>query len=176
LAEDYLVIKRALSAVSLTKTFGVAGFLSLCLSLSAQQETRGADSFNALNNSDFPLPLLTLSVAQPFSFSGAFAPSLLFIWMEPPPPLDVSLPPIIVTASRTVATVSAAPREDSPKEVVGVRRNPFDYASGEVGVFYGSSSGKFGREVEAGYIFGETGNDKFQISAGASYERSTRHH
>jgi hypothetical protein len=174
LAEDYLVIKRALSAVSLAKTFGVAGFLSLCLSLSAQQETRGADSFNALNNSDFPLPLLTLSVAQPFSFSGAFAPSLLFIWMEPPP-LDVSLPPIVVTGSRTVAAVSAAPREDLSKEVVSVRRNPFDYASGEVGVFYGSSSGKFGREVEAGYIFGETGNDKFQISAGASYEHSTRH-
>ncbi len=48
----------------------------------------------------------------------------------------------------------------------------FDYAGGEVGFFYGKSSGKFGREVEAGYIFGEVVDGNTHISAGASYEHS----
>lgn len=187
--------KRALSAVSLAKTFGVAGFLGLCLPLSAQQTDRPAsiqldvltlkqlgwspvweapssfrqpDIFSALNSSFFSLPSLTLSDEQLFSFSSAST------WMETTP--SVTLATIIVTAPQR-ATASAAPVEDSSKEVVDVRRsNLFDYAGGEVGALYGRSSGKYGREVEQGYILGEVGNDKFQISAGASYERSTHRH
>src|SRR2546427_13245757 len=55
--------KRALSAV--------AGFLSLCLSLTAQQMDR-ADLWSALNNSSLRFPSLALSDAQLFSFSTAF--------------------------------------------------------------------------------------------------------
>ena len=65
------------------------------------------------------------------------------------------------------------PEWDTSKEAVAVRRPFFDYAGGEVGFMFGKSSGKFGREVEAGYILGEVGNDKLQISAGASYEHSS---
>ena len=49
----------------------------------------------------------------------------------------------------------------------------FDYAGGEVGVFYGKSSGKFGREVAAGYIFGEVVDGNTHITVGASYEHSS---
>jgi len=35
---------------------------------------------------------------------------------------------------------------------------------------YGHSSGKFGGDYLQGYIFGEVGNDRIHISAGASYE------
>jgi hypothetical protein len=158
------MIKRALCAV--------AGFLSLSLSLAAQQIDR-ADVFIALNNSALRFPSLTLSDAQLFSFAEPVASPLLFNWMETQP--DVFLLPIIVTQPRRVAAVSAAPREDSSKEAVDVRQPSFlDNAHGEIGFIYGRSSGKFGRDFEASYIIGEVGDDKFHISAGASYENSTR--
>lgn len=158
------MVKRALSVV--------AGFLSLCLPLFAQQTDR-ADVFSALNDVPVRFPSLTFSDAQLFSFSEAVAPPLLFNWMETQP--DVSLPPIIVTPPRRFAAVSAAPLEDSSKEVVDVRQpSLLDNAHGEVGFIFGRSSGKFGRDFEAGYIIGEVGDDRFHISAGASYENSTR--
>ena len=79
-----------------------------------------------------------------------------------------------MTARSHRASAPAVPAEDSSKEIATVRRsNLFDYAGGEVGFLYGRSTGKFGREVEAGYILGEVGNDKFQINVGASYENSS---
>lgn len=164
MVENSFVSKRALS--------GVAGFLALCLCLSTPQTSR-ADIFRTLNSSVLSVPSLTLADAQLFSFLSAFQ------WVEAPPPdvslpADVVLPTIIVTAPRTV-TGSFSYLRDSSKEVVEVvqRPNLFDYAGGEVGAFYGRSSGKYGVEVEQGYVIGEVGSDKFHISAGASYEHST---
>jgi hypothetical protein len=150
--------KRALSAV--------AGFLGLCLSLSAQQTYR-PDLFSALNNSLLHLPSLSLSDGQLFSFSGAVAPPFSFSWMEPMPP---DFLPALSTTAPPRANAAAAYPKDSSKEVVDVRPNLFDYAGGEVGVLYGRSTGKYGVEVEQGYILSEMGNDKFHISVGAAYE------
>lgn len=47
--------------------------------------------------------------------------------------------------------------------------NPF-YYGGEVGVFYGHATGKFGGDAFGGYAIGTVGNDKLQITAGSSYE------
>lgn len=154
--EDSLMTKRALSAV--------AGFLGLCFPLFAQQTYR-PDLFSALNNSRLHLPSLSLSDGQLFSFSSAFT------WMEPTPP---DFLPALSTTAPPRANVAAAYPKDSSKEVVDVRKpNLFDYASGEVGFLYGRSTGKFGREVEQGYIMGEVGDDKFHITVGASYENSS---
>ena len=154
--------KRTLSAV--------AGFLGLCLPMSAQQIDR-PDILSALNNSSLHVPSLTLSDGRLFSFSGAVAPPLLFNWMEP------TLPDFLPASSTTEpkrVTAWPAPPKDSSKEVVDVRQpNPFDYASGEVGFLYGTSTGKFGREVEQGYFIGDVGNDKFHITVGALYENSS---
>jgi len=154
--------KRARSAV--------AGFLGLCLPLSAQQTGR-PDIFSALDNSSLRFPSLTLSDGRLFSFSGAVAPPLLFNWMEP------TLPDFLPTLSTTEprrATASAAPPTDSSKEHVDIQRsNLFDYASGEVGFLYGRSTGKFGRDVEQGYFIGDVGNDKIHITVGAAYENSS---
>jgi hypothetical protein len=154
--------KRALSAV--------AGFLGLCLPLSAQQTGR-PDIFSALNNSSPRFPSLALLDGRLFSFSGAVAPTLLFNWMEP------TLPDFLPTLSTTEprrATASAALPKDSSKEVVDIQRsNLLDYASGEVGFLYGRSTGKFGRDVEQGYFIGNVGNDKFHITVGTSYENSS---
>ena len=154
--------KRALSAV--------AGFLGLCLSLSAQQAYRPG-FFTALNNS-ISLPSLALSDGRPFSFSSAVASPFSFAWMEPTPDF---LPPLGTTAPPRANPAAAYPK-DSSKEVVDMRKpNLFDYATGEVGFLYGRSTGKYGVEVEQGYIIGEVGNDKFHITAGAAFENSSGH-
>ena len=61
---------------------------------------------------------------------------------------------------------------DSPGGVVYLRLNR-NYTGGEVGVFYGKSSGKYGREDMEAYIIGGVGNDKFHITAGAAYQESS---
>jgi len=84
-----------------------------------------------------------------------------------------------------VALVSAAPAQktnassvsgkdgkDSSAEMMTSPLNPV-YYGGEVGVFYGHSSGKFGGDEFGTYIEGGVGNDKFQINVGASYEESS---
>jgi len=145
--------KRALSAV--------AGFLGLCLPLSAQQIDR-PDIFTSLNNSSPRFPSLTLSDREFFSFSSAFN------WMDTTPP---DFLPALSTTAPQRANASATTGKDSSKEAVDVRPpNLLDYASGEVGFLYGRSIGKHGGEVEQGYIIGEVGDDKFHITVGASYE------
>ena len=44
---------------------------------------------------------------------------------------------------------------------------------GEVGFFYGKSSGRYGREDMGAYIIGGVGNEHFQITAGAAYSESS---
>jgi hypothetical protein len=166
LADGSIVTKRVLLAV--------AGFLALYFSLSAQ-ETNRPDVFGPLNDSFVRFSSLTLSDEAHFSFAGAIAPSLLFNWMETTTPdflPALNMANMVPRSPKTAAL--AAPVEDSSKEVVDVRRPKlFDYAGGEAGFLYGRSIGKYGGEVEAGYILGEVGNDKFQISAGMSYEHSS---
>lgn len=170
--------------------FVVAGFLSLSLPLFAQETqhreeiqpvftlgrlsqrssaaTRFAlgrtEIFRALNSSYYGFPWLTLADGRLFSLMSAFTE------MEATPPdflpevsADEPLPRI-----HRVAT--SAPERDSGDKVMEVKPKLFDYAGGEVGGLYGRSTGKFGGELEQGYIFGEVGNDKVHISVGASYE------
>ena len=66
-------------------------------------------------------------------------------------------------------SLPATSAKDSPGRPFDLRPS-FDYVTGEVGFLYGHSSGKFGGDYMEGYIFGEVGNDRFHISAGASYQ------
>lgn len=59
--------------------------------------------------------------------------------------------------------------KDSPDEMLSSPLNP-TYSGGEVGVLYGRWSGKGGGDMWQTYIEGTVGNDKFQITAGASYD------
>jgi hypothetical protein len=154
------------------RTFSaVAGFLGLCLSLSAQQTNR-PDIFS-LNNS-FLLPSLTLADRGFFSFSEPVAPPLSLNWME------TTLPDSLSTLSATKpqrANASGTDGKDSSKEVVDMRRpSLLDSAHGEVGVLYGRSTGKHGFDLEQGYFSGEVGDDRFHITVGASYDNLTRRH
>jgi len=153
--------------------FALAGFLGFCVSVSAQEirdfgsiqpVKERADFFGTLTNAwTDPLPL-QLGDGRAFSFPSAFA------WMEAPPAYYIPATPLAAPPRLLPMRTWAAP--DSPDSGDGVSLLPkFDYAGGEAGFFYGKGSGKFGREVYAGYIFGEVVDGNTHISAGASYER-----
>ena len=59
--------------------------------------------------------------------------------------------------------------KESPAEMQSSSLDPV-YCGGEVGVLYGRSSGKGGGDMWETYMVGTVGNDKFQITAGASYD------
>ena len=135
--------------------------LLVCLPLTGQQ-TFGAHSLDSLNDAQLEFPALTLTNAQPFSFPATLS------WIEAAPAEFLpSLPAVGVQRS----TAAAARLLDSSKQSVDVtERNLLDYAHGEIGVLYGHSIGKFDRDLEAGYILGQVGDDKLQISVGGMYE------
>ena len=62
-----------------------------------------------------------------------------------------------------------ADAKDSPDEMLSSSANPI-YYGGEVGFLYGRWSGKGGGDMWETYVVGTVGNDKFQITAGASYD------
>ena len=125
--------------------------------------------FNGYNTSVSRDRSLTLTDTTRFSFLNGYS---ALEWI----PFNF-LPPELTIANTTVTSPKPAKAsvttQDSSKEVPEMRRPLFDYVSGEVGFMYGRSVGKHSGDVEAGYILGEAGNDKTQISVGASYERSS---
>ena len=104
-----------------------------------------------------------------------------------PLPIQSTLFPTESLSLGEMKKVSASPRRRSTardaKDFVGskdvsaralVPSNPF-YYGGEIGVFYGHASGKFGGDAFGGYAIGTVGNDKVQITAGSSYEEFDGH-
>jgi hypothetical protein len=144
----------------------VAGFAGLCLCLSAEQ-TRGADQLqldrSILDRSLLRSPSLSLEDSERFFFSTSFG------WMQPTADF---LPAFNPVQPRSVASPNAS-RRNSLDDGVDLQSPDRIRVGGEVGFLYGRSSGKYGREVEAGYVIGELGNDKFHLTVGTSYERSS---
>ena len=150
----------------------VAGLFSLCLPLLAQEIQR-PNVFRALNNSPVRTPSLELSDAHLFTFPTGFA------WMEPRTSDFLPALPTVGSQSQTTRNVSYSmalsdSSKESPKETKDLaQRNLLDTVHGEVGFFYGrSSGGRFSGDTEGGYVIGEVGDDKLHISVGASYENS----
>lgn len=174
------MIKRALLAV--------AAIPALCCSLAAQQtapwnsiqparfelnqaspsdmvEGRAAlgqtGSFGRLNSAWYGSGPLTLIDGELFSFPRAFG------WIEATP--SDFLPDF--TAGELGTPTAVATLRDSGNKTVDLRHK-LDYVGGEVGVFFGKSTGKFSREVEQGYILGEVVDGNTHIIVGGSYEHS----
>lgn len=61
---------------------------------------------------------------------------------------------------------------DDVDTLAEIRSNPMQ-VHGEVGVFYGTSTGKYGGDMFGSYIIGTVGNDKVQVTAGASYQEQS---
>jgi hypothetical protein len=102
----------------------------------------------------------------PFSNRDVFSLATTFNLVGTAPQSFLPFSPAIESP---VARLPETAAKDSSNRLFDVRPN-FDYVTGEVGFLYGHSSGKFGGDYLQGYIFGEVGNDRIHISAGASYE------
>ncbi len=119
-----------------------------------------------MHGSSFTDAYLTLAL-----FNGPRLPAsseLGWTGMAPLDPFQDDLPSAAELEQANSAPVDG---KDLPSEIVSPPLSPF-YYSGEVGVFYGRSSGKFGREIMQTYFLGEVGNEKFHIMVGAAYEES----
>jgi hypothetical protein len=174
-AVNSLMIKRALLVV---------GFLALCFPIAAQQTNR-TDEFDAAAALALYRPEIFTSVDSSLLIRDL--PMLTFLDGRLPGSTALGrmgmarldLPSLAylsagyVSAAKlqkvNAAQVSGQDGKDSSAEVMTLPVNPV-YYGGEVGVFYGHSSGKFGGDEFGTYIEGGVGNDKFQINAGASYQ------
>ena len=137
----------------------------LMLNQSRLMSGRGVDLSRL--SAHYGFPWLTLANGHPVSLSSGYD------WIEPAP--FEFLPVEDAEVSAKVQTARAS-EMDSNHKTVAVKPKLVDYVHGEVGALYGTSVGsKFGREVEAGYILGEIGNDKYRINVGAFYEHSSAH-
>jgi len=151
----------------------------LSLSLYRSKNSGAADSSLLLHNGSVPLWLdgtqVTNGIENPgYSFAsqwvqlGFISPDLL-----PPALLSVAQPSAQrPSASRVHGSDGkdiGADGKDSPDEMLSSSLNPI-YYGGEVGFLYGRWSGKGGGDMWESYVVGTVGNDKFQITAGASYD------
>jgi hypothetical protein len=171
------------------------GFLGFCFPLTAQQASRvertkdkAATSRQLRRSSALDTPA-RLTLSRPEFFSpmersvlandflmltlgvgqrSAASSELGWIGMAPLDPFQDELPSAAELEQANAAPVDG---KDSPSEMISPPLSPI-YYSGEVGVFYGRSSGKFEREIMQTYFLGEVGNEKFHITVGAAYEES----
>jgi len=170
------------------------GFLGFCFPLMAQQTKRVERTKNEtrtprqLRPSALDTPArLTLSRPEFFSpmdgssFTDAYLTLALFNGQRLPAsselgwtgmaPLDPFQDDLPSAAELEQANSAPVDGKDLPSEMISPPLSPF-YYSGEVGVFYGRSSGKFEREIMETYFLGQIGNDKFQITVGGAYGES----
>jgi hypothetical protein len=72
-------------------------------------------------------------------------------------------------ASNSRLQMLATDGKDLPAEMISSPLSQV-YYTGEVGFVYGQWSGKGNGDYVGSYVWGQAGNDKFQINAGASYD------
>ncbi len=128
------------------------------------------DSLSAANTEALRFSAVSLSDLQ------EYAPSDKTDWMVAQSLAVSPLPRPIIAArapARRMALITSDPSKEIAEESFPVKSRY--HVSGEIGASYGTSigSGKYSAESESGYIIGGVGNDKVQITAGASYENTT---
>ena len=86
-------------------------------------------------------------------------------------PSDVGSVPArkFAAASNSRAEMLPADGKDLSGEMISSPLNQV-YCTGEVGFVYGRWSGKGSGDYVGSYVWGQAGNDKFQITAGASFD------
>lgn len=151
----------------------------LSLNLYRPKIMGAADSSLLLHNGSVPLWLdgakLSDGIMDPsygfasswvqLGFTSAdFLPAAFLSSAQPP-----AQRPSTSRVHRTDGKDLGADASDSPDEMLSSSANPV-YCGGEIGFLYGRWSGKGGGDMWETYITGTVGNDKFQITAGASYD------
>jgi len=78
------------------------------------------------------------------------------------------------TASNSRSQNFGADGKDLPGQMMSSPLSSV-YCTGEVGFMYGQWSGKGSGDYVGSYVWGQAGNDKFQITAGASFDNWDGH-
>jgi hypothetical protein len=145
-----------------TRVFSIVlVFFSVCLSLTAQQTSRFEtgpimlEPWRQLGDLPFALALYQPDILSMIDGS-------MLSLGEPRLPVAFSS-----AGQGQKRNASPAERADSSGSVFTLRLDPA-YSGGEIGFLYGR--GQHGSSALQSYIVGTVGNDKFQITAGASYE------
>jgi hypothetical protein len=85
---------------------------------------------------------------------------------------NVDLPEITVSPAEGPGGKDfVADGKDLPSDVKTVKSSPI-YYGGEIGLYFGHTSGKLGGDEFGSYLVGGVGDDKFTITAGAGYQES----
>jgi hypothetical protein len=147
----------------------------LSLSLYRPQNSTVADSSLLLHHGLVPLWL-----DGPRASTGIIDPSYSFAsqWVQMGFMSQDILPTALSSAARPPAQTSRTgpvgkdPSADGKDNSDQMLDSPLSrvYSGGEVGFLYGRWSGKGGGDMFESYLVGTVGNDKFQITAGASYD------
>ena len=133
------------------------------LSLARPDLFTGVDSATLI----YGLPVLTLLDGRRFPISSEMGRMGMT-------PFDIFPVAFLSAVEVQKAAPSLRYGSDATGGVLNLRTNRF-YTGGEVGFFYGRSSGKYGREDYSAHIIGGIGNDKFNITVGAAYHESSGH-
>jgi len=151
----------------------------LSLSLYRAKNSGAADGSLLLHNGSMPLWLDGKQMS-----TGGIDPGYSFVsqWVQLGFTSSDLFPAALLSADQPPARRPSAARvhgsdgkdfgadgKDSPEEMLSSPLNPV-YCGGEVGFLYGRWSGKGGGDMWETYVVGTVGNDKFQITAGASYD------
>jgi hypothetical protein len=111
-----------------------------------------------------PEPWVSLENRDRFFFSSAFGSMRA---------TNEFLPGFDPTEPLNMAYLPSAERNDSLDRIIDWdARNRIRFG-GEAGIFYGKSTGKYGREDFIRYISGTIGNEIFSISVGYLHQEST---
>lgn len=176
---NYAMIKSALSAV--------VALVSLCVSVSAQQ-SKVAGNFDSIFG--FYRPELFTTVDS--SSLVRDLPMREFLDGRLPGSTALGQMGTARVANFPMALVSAEPRQKgnsvsgpvkdpkdgkdySSSESLAVEKASLAWTGGEIGIFYGHSSGKFGGDEFGSYITGGVGDEHLQINVGASYQEFNGH-
>ena len=155
------------------------GFIGACVSASAQQPFDSVSTFMLYRPEIFTeVDSSSLVADLPMrTFLDGRLPGSTALGRMGTAPV-ANFPMALVSAEpRHKGTSVSGPVKDSKDgkdyssvESLAAEKASLAWTGGEIGFYYGHSSGKFGGDEFGSYITGGVGNDHLQINVGASYQ------
>ena len=174
----------ALNSAMFKRTLGVAAFIALCFPLAAQQPFDSASTFVFYRPEIFTSvdsSALVRELPMTELLDGRLPGSTALGRMGTAPVANFSMA-LASAQPRKKGNSGSGPVKDpkdgkdySSVESLALEKASLAWTGGEMGVFYGHSSGKFGGDEFGSYIMGGVGNEHMQINVGASYQEFNGH-
>jgi hypothetical protein len=155
------------------------GLIGACVSMSAQQPFDSASTFvfyrpeifTSVDSSD-----LVRGLPMTKFLDGRLPGSTALGRMGTAPVANFPMALVIAEPRKKGNSVSGPVRDPkdgkdySSTESLAVEKASLVWTGGEIGFYYGHSTGKFGGDELGSYITGGVGNEHMQINVGAAYQ------